>query len=248
MIDLSRHAAVVTGGTGNLGHAVVRRLLESGAHVAVAVRDQAQGDALRDELAAVVVSPGGTRAGDEADPHLLYVPADIKDAAAMEALVERVLRKWGRIDVSCNLAGGFDSGPGTDLAKIDALWERNVHTVVTPAAACLRPMRARGRGRVVSVSAASALKGGRGIAAYSMSKSAIVRWTESLAAEVKGEGITVNCVLPGTMDHPANRANMPKADFSTWATPDEVAAAILFFCSDAASGVTGQALAVTGRV
>lgn len=239
MIDLSRHAVVVTGGTGNLGHTVVRRMLEAGAHVGVAVRDQTKGDALRDEL--------GPLAGDEADPHLLCITADPKDAAAMAALVERVLRAWGRLDVSCNLAGGFDSGPATDLAKISALWDTNVTPVVTATAACLRPMRARGRGRVVSVAALGALKGGKGTAGYSMAKGAIVRWTEALAAEVKGEGITVNCVLPGTIDHPTNRANMPKADFSTWATPDEVAAAILFFCSDAASGITGQALAVTGR-
>ncbi len=240
MIEPSRHAVVVTGGTGNLGHAVVRRMLESGAHVAVAVRDQAKGDALRDELGPLV--------GDETDPHLLCLEADPKDAAAMEALVERVLRAWGRLDVCCNLAGGFDSGPATDLAKIGALWDQNVKSVVVATAACLRPMRARGRGRVVSVAALSALKGGKGIAGYAMAKAAIVRWSEALAAEVKGEGITVNCVLPGTIDHPTNRANMPKADFSTWATPDEVAAAILFFCSDAASGITGQALAVTGRM
>lgn len=239
MIDLTRHAAVVTGGTGNLGHTVVRRMLESGAHVAVAVRDQAKADALRDELGALV--------GDETDPRLLSVMADPNDAAPMEALVDRALRAWGRIDVCCNLAGGFDSGPATDLAKIGALWDRNVRPVVVATAACLRPMRARGRGRIVSVAALSGLKGAKGTAAYSMAKGALVRWTEALAAEVKGEGITVNCVLQGTIDHPVNRANMPKADFSTWATPDEVAAAILFFCSDAASGITGQALAVTGR-
>jgi len=108
-------------------------------------------------------------------------------------------------------------------------------------------MRARGRGRIVSVAASAALRGGKNAAGFAMSKSAIVRWTESLAAQVKAEGITVNCVLPGTIDHPTNRAAMPKADPATWATPAEVAATILFLSSDEASGVTGAAIPVTAR-
>jgi NAD(P)-dependent dehydrogenase (short-subunit alcohol dehydrogenase family) len=109
-------------------------------------------------------------------------------------------------------------------------------------------MRARGHGRIVSVAANAALRGGKNAAGFAMSKSAIVRWTESLAAEVKAEGITVNCVLPGTIDHPANRVAMPKADPATWASPAEVAATILFLSSDEASGVTGAAIPITARV
>jgi NAD(P)-dependent dehydrogenase (short-subunit alcohol dehydrogenase family) len=108
-------------------------------------------------------------------------------------------------------------------------------------------MRARGYGRIVSVAAAAALKGGRNSAGYAMAKSAVVRWTEALAAETKEQGITVNAILPSTIDHPVNRANMPKGDPKAWVQPAEAAALILFLTSAEASGITGAAVPITGR-
>jgi NAD(P)-dependent dehydrogenase (short-subunit alcohol dehydrogenase family) len=239
VLDLSSHAAVITGATGNLGAAVLRAYLTRGTHVAAVVRDVAKGEALRTALSDVT--------GDEADPRLLVIEADPADATAMDALVERVLRVWGRIDILNNLAGTFKGGPAIDTGLMRELWESNVLTAVTAGAACLRPMRARGYGRVVSVAALGALKGGRNNAAYAMSKSALIRWTESLAAEVKGEGITVNAVLPTTIDHPVNRAQMPKADPKLWPSPEEVANVILFLSSREASGVNGAAIPITAR-
>jgi len=239
VLDLSSHAAVITGATGNLGAAVLRAYLTRGTHVAAVVRDAAKGVALRTALGDVV--------GDDADPRLLVMEADPADATAMDALVERVLRAWGRIDILNNLAGTFKGGPALDTGLMRELWESNVLTAVTAGAACLRPMRARGYGRVVSVAALGALKGGRNNAAYAMSKSALIRWTESLAAEVKGEGITVNAVLPTTIDHPVNRAQMPKADPKLWPSPEEVANVILFLSSREASGVNGAAIPITAR-
>jgi NAD(P)-dependent dehydrogenase (short-subunit alcohol dehydrogenase family) len=239
VLDLSSHAAVITGATGNLGAAVVRAYLTRGTHVAAVVRDAAKGASLRATL--------GDVAGDDAEGRLLVIEADPADATAMDALVERVLRAWGRIDILNNLAGTFKSGSALDPGLMRELWEGNVLTAVTAGAACLRPMRARGYGRVVSVSALGALKGGRNSAAYAMSKSALIRWTESLAAEVKGEGITVNAVLPTTIDHPVNRTQMPKADPKLWPSPEEVANVILFLSSREASGVNGAAIPVTAR-
>ena len=239
MPDFERRSVVVTGATGNLGHAVVRAYLEAGAHVAMPARDLAKANALRAEL--------GALAGVDGDPKLLIADADVADRASMDAFVERVLRAWGRLDVLASLAGGFGTGPADDIAKIDALWQQNVATVVVPAAACLVPMRARGYGRIVSVAAGSALKAGRNTAGYAMAKGAIVRWTEALAAETKDQGITANAILPGTIDHPVNRANLPKADPKTWVQPAEAAALILFLTSAAASGITGAAIPITGR-
>ena len=239
MLDLSSHAAVITGATGNLGAAVVRAYLTRGTHVAAVVRDAAKGASLRAALSDV--------AGDDAEGRLLVIEADPADATAMDALVERVLRSWGRIDILNNLAGTFRGGPALDTGLMRDLWDSNVLTAVTAGAACLRPMRARGYGRVVSVSALGALKGGRNSAAYAMSKSALVRWTESLAAEVKDEGITVNAVLPTTIDHPVNRTRMPKADPKLWPSPEEVANVILFLSSREASGVNGAAIPITAR-
>ena len=173
--------------------------------------------------------------------------ADLGDRASMDVFVDRVLRAWGRLDVLASLAGGFATGPADDLARIDALWQQNVATVVVPAAACLVPMRARGYGRIVSVAAGSALKAGRNAAGYAMAKGAVLRWTEALAAETKDQGITVNAILPGTIDHPVNRANMPKADPKAWVQPNEAAALILFLTSAEASGITGAGIPITGR-
>ena len=231
---------VVTGATGNLGHAVVRAYLEAGAHVAIPIRDAAKAEELRSSL--------GDLTGPPDDPKLLIVEAALTDRAQMDAFVDRVMRAWGRLDVLAGLAGGFGKGPADDVERIRELWERNVATVVVPAAACLVPMRARAYGRIVSVSAAAALKGGRNTAGYAMAKSAIVRWTESLAAETKEQGITVNAILPGTIDHPVNRANLPKADPKTWVRPAEAAALILFLTGTEASGITGAAIPITARV
>jgi NAD(P)-dependent dehydrogenase (short-subunit alcohol dehydrogenase family) len=239
MPDFERRSVVVTGATGNLGHAVVRAYLEAGAHVAIVARDAAKAKALRDEL--------GALAGTDGDAKLLSADADLADRASMDAFVEHVLRAWGRLDVLASLAGGFGTGPADDLARINALWQQNVATVVVPAAACLVPMRARAYGRIVSVAAGSALKGGRNSAGYAMAKGAVVRWTEALAAETKGQGITANAILPGTIDHPVNRANMPKGDPKTWVQPAEAAALILFLTSAEASGITGAAIPITGR-
>lgn len=239
MLDLSARSAVVTGATGNLGVTVVRMLLDHGAHVAIPVRDVGKGDALRASL--------GERAGTADDPHLIVETADLADRAAMDAFVEHVMRAWGRLDILANLAGGFASGSALDLALMDRLWEQNVHTTVTATAACLRPMRARRYGRIVTVSAYAAVRARKNGGPYAMAKGALVRWTEALAEEVKDEGITANVVLPTTIDHPVNRRNMPKADPKTWVTPEELAALIVFLASDEASGVTGAAIPVTAR-
>jgi NAD(P)-dependent dehydrogenase (short-subunit alcohol dehydrogenase family) len=239
VLDISSHAAVITGATGNLGAAVVRAYLTRGTHVAAAVRDAAKREALRAAM--------GDLAGDASDERLLLIDADPADAAAMDALVERVLRAWGRVDILNNLAGLFKGGSALDIGLMRELWQSNVLTAVTAGAACLKPMRARGYGRIVSVSAIGALKGARNNAAYAMSKGALIRWTESLAAEVKGEGITVNAVLPTTIDHPVNRAQMPRADPKLWPSPEEVASVILFLSSRESSGVSGAAVPITAR-
>jgi NAD(P)-dependent dehydrogenase (short-subunit alcohol dehydrogenase family) len=240
VLDFSKRAVVVTGATGNLGHAVVRAFLERDAHVAVPVRDLAKEQELRTALGDLVGTPD--------EPRLIAQRADISKRADMEAFVEHVMRSWGRVDVLANLAGGFGSGSALDLDAVQQLWDDNVRTTVTATAACVRPMRARGYGRIVTVSAyAAAVRSRKNGAPYAMAKGALIKWTEALADELKGEGITANCVLPSTIDHPANRANMPKADPTTWVSPAELTAVILFLCSDEASGITGAAIPVTAR-
>ncbi len=239
-MDHGSAAVIDTGATGELGRAVVRRYLEAGAHVAIPVRDRVRGEALRSEL--------GQLTGGSDDPLLLVSEADPADREAMERMVDDVVRRWGRLDALANLAGGYDRGVPWDLDAIERSWQTNVRTAVTATAASLRPMRARAYGRIVSVGSFGANRGGKDAAGYAMSKTALVRWTESLAAAVKDEGITANVVLPSIIDHPVNRQQMPKADPSKWVSPDELAAVILFLTSREASGVTGAAIPVIGRV
>lgn len=241
VFDLSRRAVVLTGATGNIGPTVLRAYLEEGAHVAIPVRDEVKGAALRDSLGGLAGPPG--------EPRVLMRAADPGDRSAMEAFVEQVLRAWGRVDIVANLIGGYassDAGTG-DLEAYRAYWDQKVATIVTATTACLRPMRARGYGRVVSVASMAALKGEKGAAGYAMANAALLRWTESLAEETKREGITANCVLPRIIDNAENRAAMPKADPSRWATAAEIAAVVVFLSSDEASGITGASIPVTAR-
>jgi NAD(P)-dependent dehydrogenase (short-subunit alcohol dehydrogenase family) len=241
VFDLSKRAVVLTGATGNIGPTVLRAYLEQGAHVAIPVRDEAKGAALRDSL--------GDLAGTPEEPRVLVHVADPSDRPAMDAFVEQVLRAWGRLDIVANLIGGYassDAGTG-DLAAYRGYWDQKVATIVIATTACLRPMRARGYGRVVNVASTAALKGEKGAAGYAMANAALLRWTESLAEEVKREGITANCVLPRIIDNAENRAAMPKADPSRWATAVEIAAVILFLSTEEASAITGTAVPVTAR-
>jgi len=241
MFDLSKRAVVLTGATGNIGPTVLRAYLDQGAHVAIPFRDEAKGAALRESL--------GDLAGPANDPRILLHAADPGDRGAFEGFVEQVLRAWGRLDVVANLIGGYAASDATagDLAAYRAYWDQKVATIVTATTACLRPMRARGYGRVVNVASTAALKGEKGAAGYAMANAALLRWTESLAEETKREGITANCVLPRIIDNAENRAAMPKADPSRWATAAEIAAVVVFLSTDESSGITGTAVPVTAR-
>ena len=129
MFDLSKRAVVLTGATGNIGPTVLRAYLAQGAHVAIPVRDEAKGTALRESL--------GDLAGTPEDPRVIVRAADPGDRGAMEAFVEQVLRAWGRVDIVANLIGGYaasDAGTG-DVAAYRASWDQKVATIVDEIAA-----------------------------------------------------------------------------------------------------------------
>ena len=225
---------LVTGAAGALGRAVVAHFAARGAPLALVGRDPAALAALAAE-----VGSAGT----------LALPADLLDRAAIASVVERAVARFGGIEAAIHLAGGFAMGD-TVHETSPATWQQmldvNVNTMLASAAAVVPVMRRQKRGYIVNVGAASALRGTAKMGAYIASKSALMRLTESMAAELRDEGIHVNAVLPSIIDTPANRAAMPKADHNRWVAPAALADVIGFLASDAARALHGALIPVTG--
>jgi NAD(P)-dependent dehydrogenase (short-subunit alcohol dehydrogenase family) len=220
---------VVTGGFGVLGRAVMEAALAAGAFVAVPGREPADKIPARDRL-------------------LVLGGVDLTDFAAAKQAIEAVAARFGKIDGLANVAGGFrwqTLGDG-DLAGWTDQFRMNLLTAATATKAALPFLRAS-QGAIINVASAPAKKAGAGMGAYAASKAGVLRLTESLAEEEKKAGVRVNAVLPTIIDTPRNRAEMPKADFSRWVKPEEIAKAILFLLSDDASAITGAEILVAGR-
>ena len=170
---------------------------------------------------------------------------DLRDARSVQQAVER----HSRIDVLCNIAGAFRMGPSiheTPDADWDFLFDVNAKSVLHMSRAVVPAMLRAGGGKIVNVGAYAALKGAAGMGAYVASKSAVIRITETMAAELRDKNINVNCVLPTIIDTPENRAAMPKADPHRWVAPADLANVIVFLASDAARAIHGAAIPVTG--
>ena len=226
-------SVLITGASGNLGRAVAAAFAARGANLALLDRDRAHLDAAF---------------GGDSDRRML-VAADLLDAAAVETAAAAVVARFGRIDALCNIAGGFRMGTpvhATPDADWNFLFDLNVRTVLHTARAVVPRMLVAGRGRIVNVGAFAAQKGAADMGAYVASKSAVIRLTETMAAELRDKGINVNCVLPTIIDTPENRKAMPGADPTRWVAPEDLANVIAFLASDAARAVHGAAVPVTG--
>ncbi|MDM0043398.1 SDR family oxidoreductase [Variovorax dokdonensis] len=231
--DMQDAVVLITGAAGNLGRAVAEVFGEHGARLALV-------DLHADRLGA---------AFGESDERHLSIAANLLDAADAQAAAQTAIDRFGRIDVLCNLAGGFGMGTpvhGTDAATWNHLYDLNVRTVQHMAQAVVPQMLRQGSGKVVNIGAFSAQRGLANMGAYIAAKSAVIRLTESMAAELRTQGINVNCVLPTIIDTPENRGDMPDADPANWVAPRDLARVIAFLASDAARAVHGAALPVTG--
>jgi len=235
--ELAGKVAVISGAGGNLGAAVVRRLRAENVRVVLI-------DANAAALETVSQENGLT-----AETGLTGV-VDLTQKAAVEAFVEKAAT-FGQIDILVNIAGGFRAGGPVhemDESVWDFLLTLNAKTAFLLSAAVARRMVAGGvQGRIINTAARAGLSGVPGLAAYSASKSAVLRLTESMAAELRDHGITVNAVLPSTIDTPQNRQAMPDMDFSKWVAPESLAGVIAFLASDSARDISGAAIPVYGR-
>ena len=224
---------LITGAAGNLGRAVASAFASAGASLLLVDRED---QALRS-------------AYGSGDGRKLLVRADLLDAASLAQAIPP--GRFAVIDVLCNIAGGFRMGPAVHETPED-LWglmlDLNAKSVINTARAIVPRMIAAGHGKIVNIAALAGLGGKANMGAYSASKSAVIRLTESMSAELRDKGINVNCVLPSIIDTPQNRADMPKADPLRWVGPDALAEVILFLASDAARAIHGAAIPVTGRV
>lgn len=224
---------IITGAAGSLGRAVAAAFSEAGARLAlIDVSDQTLQSAY----------PAGNGS-------LLPIATDLLDADATAQSVARIHAHFGRIDALCNIAGGFTMGTpvhATPAADWKKMWDINAQTMLNAVQAVVPKMLANGGGRIVNVGAGAGNKGAPQMGAYSVAKSAVIRMTEAMSAELREQGINVNCVLPSIIDTPPNRAGMPDADHTRWVAPADLAAVIRFLCSEGARAVHGAAIPVVG--
>lgn len=236
MQNLAGKVAVVTGAAGNLGRAVAHAFATHGASVALVDRDEA----------ALAVAQSELPSGSVSD----IFAADLLKPDGVAEMAGRIVERFGRVDILANIAGGFTMGPPLHETS-DHVWDFmldiNARSVFHSCRALIPEMLRGGGGRIVNVSARAATEGKANMIPYCASKAAVIILTEGLAAELKDAGVNVNCVLPGTLDTPQNRAAMPDQDFNRWVPPAALADVILFLASDASRCVTGAAIPVYGR-
>ncbi len=237
MAEFIDKTVMITGASGNLGEAATRAFAEVGAKLALIDRHPEQ------------VAKSFPEFAQQTD-RFLVENVDLTKQEAVTAVVEKIVAKFGQIDVLIHTVGGFFSGPPlheTPLEKLDFMLLLNAKTTFITNQAVLQKMVPQGSGKIINIAARPALQGNKNMSAYSAAKAAVLRLTESAAAEVKSYGINVNAVLPGTIDTPQNRAAMPKANTGNWVKPESLADVILFLASAAARDIHGAAIPVYGK-
>lgn len=178
----------------------------------------------------------------------IAIKADLTDLESASAAIRKVREDTGRVDALINIAGGFawQTVAEGDAKTWDRMFTLNLKTALNATKAAL-PFLIESHGAIVNIGANAALNASAGMGAYAASKSGVHKLTESLAQEQKGR-VRVNAILPSILDTPQNRIDMPKADFSAWVKPEDLANVLLFLVSDEARDITGALIPVTGRV
>ena len=232
-MSTSPRTVLLAGAAGTLGLAAAKVFAQEGAQLVLLDRTPVS------EAALAALAPA----------HCLFIALDLFDASKVGNTVEQAIARFGRIDVLCNLTGGFAMGDAvheTSDSTWDFLHDINVRTLRNTARAVVPHMLRQGGGKIVNVGAYSAQLGVAGMGAYTAAKSEVLRITEAMSAELRMKNINVNCVLPTILDTPQNRADMPDSDPQRWVHPHDLAKVIAFLASDAARAIHGAGLPVTG--
>jgi len=226
----NQRIVLVTGAKGGLGSFVTETFLAAG------------------DL--VIGTSKSVQASDFASPNFVAMPSDLTDAASTAKLVDSAIQRFQKIDVLVHVMGGFSGGKPiaeTDDATWDRMMSLNLRSGFNILRAVIPHMREAGRGRIVAIASRAAAEPAPNIAAYAASKAGLVSLVRAAALENKDHRITVNAILPGTMNTDANRGFNPGADFSRWVPPETVAEVVAFLASDAAAEITGAAIPIYGK-
>lgn len=229
MHDFTGRVVLITGASGGLGEGVTEAFLNAGATVAGVARHW-RGKAPKGRFHAV--------------------EADLSTPRACREAVERVLREARWIDVVLHLMGGYTGGRAvqdTDDAAWDGMLSINLHSAFYAVRAALPALLAQGQGRIIAIGSRAGVEPGAGSVAYNVAKAGLHALVKTAAAEVSGTGVTVNAVLPSIIDTPANRAAMPKADFSKWVAPASIASLLLWLASGESRDVNGAVIPIYGQ-
>jgi NAD(P)-dependent dehydrogenase (short-subunit alcohol dehydrogenase family) len=224
---------VVTGGAGALGQAVAHYFEAAGARVALLDYS----DEILDRVFAEKKSGN------------LYLACDLTDRDSCSGAADKIIEEFNRIDVLCNIAGGFLMGSDvheTSDETWDFLFNLNTRSILNMSAAVVPKMLEVNRGKIINISARAATHGAAKMGVYIASKAAVMRLTESMALELRDQGINVNCILPGTIDTQQNRQDMPDAEHDKWVPTNEIAKVIGFLASDDSIAVHGAGIPVDG--
>jgi NAD(P)-dependent dehydrogenase (short-subunit alcohol dehydrogenase family) len=240
---LDGNIALITGGTGGLGGAVTETLLRAGATALVTYQAAAAGDALQERVAKAGVL-------DDQPARLETAQVDVTDPSSIEACVRHAIARHGKIDILVSIVGGFLGGKDVSQMTPEE-WKGILDLNLTSTFLCCRAvlphMIERNYGRIVALSSRSAVQPARGVSAYAVSKRGILTLIEGMAEENHSRNVTANAVLPGIIDTPANRRDMPTAQHERWTKPEEIARVIAFLVSAEAGIINGAAIPVYGR-
>jgi NAD(P)-dependent dehydrogenase (short-subunit alcohol dehydrogenase family) len=230
---MSSKVVMITGAAGNLGQAAATVFEGTGARLLLVDRDA---EALRQRY------PGSAA-------ERVLLGADLMDGSSWKEAFDKAADELGRIDVLCNIAGGFHYGEPVHRTPMD-VWQRmidlNATTLINAVAAVVPRMIAAGSGAIFNVGAAGHLHGRANMGPYAAGKSAVMRLTESMAEELGGTGVSVFCLMPNVIDTPQNRAAMPDADTSTWTTPLAIANLMALLTQEAAALMSGSLIPLMG--
>jgi NAD(P)-dependent dehydrogenase (short-subunit alcohol dehydrogenase family) len=227
---LDNKVVLITGAKGGLGTSVTQAFLGAGATVVGVSRS--------------------IQSSDFAHSGFVAMPAELSSGDAARTLADAIVSRFQRIDVLVHLVGGFAGGKSvaeTDDATLERMLDMNLRSTFHIARAVVPHMHSQRSGRILAIGSRAAVEPGSRIGAYSASKAALVSLIRTIAIENKDLSISVNVILPGTMDTPVNRAADPNADFSRWVQPSQVASLLIHLASDAASQVNGAVIPVYGR-